>query len=232
LNIQGLLVEYLITGAFTLIWIGGLITLSGRYSFDQLNVAEVTALVPLAYVVGTFVDYLSRELTRAIDEKHGRRGKFGTEKYYVEAEFCFAPPLIRKEAVRVAGKEEMFVRAPEAAKQYELRKARDRAARGVFANFVIMTFAIPPIVAYKNPVHLFYAVPLLIGLCWFSFKVWRKMVDLSVTFRNDVAIEFLRQDESTSTSVSLPALAPRRGGGVGAVLLVITVVFVLRCLRR
>ena len=48
MNIQGLLVEYLITGAFTLIWIGGLITLSGRYSFDQLNVAEVTALVTLA----------------------------------------------------------------------------------------------------------------------------------------------------------------------------------------
>jgi len=199
MNVQGLLIEYLITGAFTILWVGCVIALSGRYDFDQLNAAHVTLLVPLAYVIGTFVDFIGRAITRLVDKKRGHRGKHGTEKYYVEVEFCFRPPLIRREAIRVAGKEEMFVRAPEAAKQYELRKARDRVARGIFANSVIMAFVLPPVIAYQSPADLVYAMPVLLGFCWFSFKVWRKMVDLTVTFRNDVSIEFQRQDELAAT---------------------------------
>jgi hypothetical protein len=208
MTVPGLLIEYLITGAIGIVWIGWLLNSSSPapHSWTELTAAHVTLLLPVAYVIGTFIDFVGRVLTRAIDEKQGRRGKHGSEKHFVEVEFCFDPPTIRKQAVRVVGKEEMFIRAPEAAKQYELRKTRDRVARGVFANFMMMTFAVSPIVAYRAPADLIFVIPVLVSLSWFSYLVWAKMVELSVTFRNDTSIAFLREEERAAAAAALVPL--------------------------
>jgi hypothetical protein len=63
MNLPGLLVEYLINGCIALLWFVSFATPDALESFHN---AEKILLIPIAYVVGMFIDYIAWFLTKPI----------------------------------------------------------------------------------------------------------------------------------------------------------------------
>lgn len=204
MSLPGLLIEYLISGVIATIWIGALLAFYGKapISLTDLDGSHVTLLLPVAYVLGTWVDHIGRVLTRSLDPERGHRGKTPP----APTTSTNAVPIVESTAgthdparVPTFGKEEMFARAPEVGKQYELRKSRDRVARGIFTNMVMLGIAGTVALIHRQPDYLLFWIPSALFAILISFRVWQKAVELSINFRSDAAEALAGLQKQTSS---------------------------------
>lgn len=179
--LPGLLVEYLVIGAVALLWALPLVT--NELCVEKFPLEWVVAVVPIIYVLGMFVDFISfiivtwlpcrngsyKTRVRAIVEKKldGTESGYAIYLRIVWGGFCglekthhneFPGPTVRRQIRLVAEK-------PELAKQIEVRSGRDRIARCTVINLALIGFVLlesQPKLAVASFVLTAVAIPMWI----------------------------------------------------------------------
>jgi hypothetical protein len=176
MQIPGLLVEYLINGAFALTWLLPVITSFGLIpDTDKIPIEVILLLVPGLYVLGMIVDTAAELLIRS-------RKKRIKESVY-------QTPNISKEELKRRLRTNLNVKlvlyAPELAKTVQIRSSIDRVARSSFLNIVLLTV----VVTFKGfqitnglviPILLLVMGGMLSFLC---FKMWSRFQFISYDYQ-------------------------------------------------
>jgi hypothetical protein len=205
-NLPGLLIEYLITGVLAILWIGGVIMLGSDAApaFDQLSGPQVTLLAPLAYILGMLIDYIGKRLT---------------------------DPFVIDDSKETLHKAELVARSAEVGKQYEMRKSRDRVARGLLANLVLLGIVGAGVLVQKHPPSLFWWIPLFTLLSILSFIIWRRFYRLTRRYKLKASEAVLRlRDEALPQPKPTPAETRSQPSGIGVVALVVATFLGIRWL--
>jgi hypothetical protein len=205
MNLPGLLIEYLITGATALLWLLLLFyraqpDFAAQFRLDRIDPKTFVFLVPLAYVIGMIIDYVSRFVAHALDilivecaiwplrrricaripdPTSDALGKYDRKsRVYQKLKKLIEPP--KEKRARLSQHEVMLVSA-ELGKQLEVRSSRDRVARGAFFNSIVATGVLyyyysadahPPV---SSQVILFGGL----GLSAVLFAMWRRFARLT-----------------------------------------------------
>jgi hypothetical protein len=126
---------------------------------SALSPSHLAASAPIAYVVGMSVDHAGAWMARLL-------GKLTIRRRGVSAD------RIAAESVRIMHKAEIMARSAEVGKQYELRKSRDRVARGFFANAVLAAIAGLVMIPVLNPPVRFAWSPVCMLLAAVAYAEW------------------------------------------------------------
>lgn len=183
MNLPGLLIEYLITGVISILggwWLLGQISPDRVLRLTDLNAGHAAIGGPAAYVIGMCVDYLSRRLTDTLEAILRKLPKWPSRPS--------SPMPLDKLAARhpddptLLTKADIVARSTELGRQLEIRKSRDRIARGVFANAVFLSmgglFAGAQLPTTLTVWCTGSALVILI-----TYKIWRRMEGLSHRYR-------------------------------------------------
>jgi ABC-type phosphate transport system permease subunit len=160
--LPGLLIEYLISGALSLIWLYPLMDRVGIvYRIEtQTNTAWTALFVLGLYFIGMLVDIIAWFITRPLKRKLRNEiaAKYGMEYKPV-------PGTTHVRQARFA------VYAPELAKESAMRSSRDRIARGAIINAVIGT-TVYLIISTKIMITLAVGIGLIVGcfFMWWGFE--------------------------------------------------------------
>ena len=155
MNLPGLLIEYLINGAIALIW------LSQISIFSTLTAVSATGmeivLIPIAYVIGMFIDYIAWFLTRPV--KGFIRSKVRDELAH---ELSFASDDYKD---RWTDKLKIETDYANLSKQLESKSSRDRIARGTIINLILIN------VFFWSSIHVYGLVLIFLAFCmWWKFE--------------------------------------------------------------
>ncbi len=187
MQIPDLLVEYLINGATSLIWMMPIAMIFG-IGTAKLDTAATLILLPALYLIGMLIDFLgSRVLKRykkRIEQEVYEKIKKATgveqeySEHYVEAK--------------------LKLYAPELAHSVDMRSSRDRIARGSVINFSFATVIWTIFLARQNRFDL-AVVCLIVGiiLILIDVNMWARFQISSYSFSRASLIileEKLRQE--------------------------------------
>ena len=128
--IPGLLIEYLINGILTLIWLYPLaITCLSQDTTKFLaNSSYLPLFAACLYVIGMIIDYIAWLITKPFKNKI---------RHHVEKRYALElQPSPGRSHMREA---KFAMYAPEIAKESAMRASRDRIARGIIINSIIAT---------------------------------------------------------------------------------------------
>jgi hypothetical protein len=114
-------IEYLVTGCCAFLWLAPLCGYS-IFGDSGLSKTDVAMLLPLAYVLGMIVDFLSEKLVSPAKKRIKDRFKIQL------------PPNAESSGAFIAW------HSAELAKESQARSSRDRIARGATLNLLILTF--------------------------------------------------------------------------------------------
>ena len=129
--VPGLFVEYLVNGAFALIWAYPVLNSLG---FGKIDPSHLPLLALGLYVLGMIIDFLAWILTRPVKRMVRRR---------VSAQYGLPPD---QEHGRSIAREVRFsISAPELARAVAMRSSRDRIARGTFLSAILATIFVLPL---------------------------------------------------------------------------------------
>jgi hypothetical protein len=213
MNLPGLLIEYLITGATALVWLLLLFYraqpgLAAQFRLDRIDPKTFAFLVPLAYVIGMIIDYVSRFVAHTLDFLIVRRAIWPLRRrisaripnrtgVYQKLKKLIEPP--EQKPARLSQHEVMLVSA-ELGKQLEMRSSRDRIARGAFLNSIVATGVL--YYYYSADAHppASSQVILLggIGLSAVLFAMWRRFYRLTHKYRRKAG-DAIRETECMRT---------------------------------
>ena len=175
MNLPGLLVEYLINGCIAFIWL---------FSFERIQAIASQSysellLIPVAYVLGMFIDFLAWIITRPVKNQ------------------------IRDSALRVVGKEreesgvtidvneykffwdekvEIEKSYPELNSEIKSRSSRDRIARGTILNLIPIT-----IVYWSGLGWIGLLLLILSVTMWIRFEHYNRCFEIraAISVRNE-----------------------------------------------
>ena len=162
--LTGVVIEYLVVGSTSALWILVLLAAYGILP-EAVPDSLLVLLVPLLYVLGMLSDRLGRLLIE-------------THKRTIEA------PLHKEHNVSTQDVHSRLVASlPALATQLEIRRTRDRIARGVLANVPFLTFALMLRAKVQVQVHrTMVIVAIALGgalLYWAVLSMWRRYQLLS-----------------------------------------------------
>ena len=164
MQIAATFIEYLVSGCTALLWLLPLLSTS-QASLVTITPAQAVLMVPLAYVVGHLVDYLSYKAVSPF--KHDSK---------VDAL-------------------EIIYASSDLAKEEQIRSSRDRIARGALFNSLCLTlvaiFRPENLNIPFTPVVRIGGLLLLTIIC---FLMWREFEGRSKSFR-DHAIAIINKDK-------------------------------------
>ncbi len=120
----GPLIEYLITGSVAMLWLHPIISKQNLEVVNEINLL----ILPLAYVAGMCMDVVAYWLTKYFKYRIRERA----ERKYL------GTPRVAYPGYRKAMYIEVITRFPELAKEIETRSGRDRIARGMLVNSVLL----------------------------------------------------------------------------------------------
>jgi hypothetical protein len=201
--------EYLVTGALSLLWLLPLLLSLRGGSLDTLHLPDAVILLPLLYALGMLMDGVGYAFTRPIRRAVNRINAV-VEKRQVGRR---SPPRTREKLQGgLRGKATtvyVLYHSPELARGLELRSTRDRIARGVVANLllaVIVVFArswSPWLAVSYSSIGWFLVACLLIALI-----VWIRFKDLSGRFKYEAARRIQLETKGQ------PPVRPQETGGI------------------
>ena len=129
MKIDGLFIEYLISGGVAILWLYPLFMILGiNPTFFYTNISLLLIAIPITYIIGMMVDYLaSRILARSKNEARLRvYNKAGLDvRTFYDSLFDLSYT------------NETLI------KHLEMRESRVRTARGTFINIIFATICIP-----------------------------------------------------------------------------------------
>ena len=163
MNIPALLIEYLITGGFAIIWIVPLILLFE----DQSNLCVLKSFtilfgIPLLYVIGLILDMFCEYIASKTKMKQRIRDIVNTQDCSKYGEVPDDPSA------------SIYIRLHnnDLANEFEKRSSRDRIARGATLNLFLAS-AVIPWVTYKAIYTSVSYFILLLSLSYISFRIWK-----------------------------------------------------------
>lgn len=181
MNLPGLLIEYLIIGSIALLWLGKLFLVidPSTMDFDGFELL----LVPLAYVLGMFIDFIAWILTKPF-KKWIRNDaiKVVTKAMAEEGNANFDPDAYKwfwNEKI------EIEKRYPELNKELSARSSRDRIARGTIINLIPIT------ILYWSHIHVFGIILLGLSIAmWVRFEHYNRCFELRAAYslRNETVV--------------------------------------------
>jgi hypothetical protein len=167
--IPGLLIEYLISGMLTLIWLYPLVIT--YLSEDTTRFLAHSSYLPLfvacLYVIGMIIDYIAWLITKPFKNRIRRQLE---KRYTLELRPSPGQSHIRK------AKFAMY--APEIAKESAMRASRDRIARGIIVNSIIATIVYSSLPGAK----LHFALPIGVISIIMSSLIWGAFEKVSYGF--------------------------------------------------
>ncbi|MEL6253401.1 MAG: hypothetical protein AAFR87_15425 [Bacteroidota bacterium] len=181
MKVEGLFIEYLISGGIAFIWIYPTTQLlnipKGIFDFD---IKLLLVAIPITYVIGMFIDFIASKILKKEKIKAKAR-EFNAKKL---DEHSFYDSLFE-----LASANSFLI------EHLVMRETRVRSARGVFVNFLLASLAIPLyfFVNQKLLIGLLAGV-FLIGLTIMAFYIFRKMVGLSYQFQASMIKKFKRDN--------------------------------------
>ncbi len=182
MQLPGLLIEYLVTGSCALIWIWILFLIPGVDLPEGIDVAQIEGVraaifVPILYVVGMIVDFLSLILVRPFVVKYLRTGRQSSS----------------------ASTAKIMLRSAELGREYIIRSSRDRIARGIFMNCVITTIVLT--VLYPNmdpPRSVLVVLPVGLVFSGLCFGMWVRHERVTYNYLN-LASDALKETHDGQT---------------------------------
>jgi hypothetical protein len=204
-------IEYAVTGAIALLWLWygfGLVRPQDVLPLDKLNAGHVTLAAPLAYALGMLIDLAGKRLLRGIALISGSLRREKQRK----AAGATAPPSwtlaeltedTSKDSLRSA-KTRIIANDEELAKQYELRRSRERVARGSFSNVILAGGTFAAIAWTERVVAAQVFVVAAALLITPAFYVWYRFACLSRKFRRD-AIDLIEETRAEKAAAALAA---------------------------
>lgn len=189
MQLPGLLIEYLINGATSLIWLIPLLALFST-EIDKFELADGVILLPSCYLLGMVIDFLGSRLLRRYKQKIKQD--------------------IRERIRQITGNDyesnELYAEAklklysPELAQSLEMRSSRDRIARGSVINFSLATMVLTIHFARLNePINAVICSLIGIVLVPTSVNMWTKFQASSYAFATASLItleEKLKREEA------------------------------------
>jgi hypothetical protein len=175
--LPGLLIEYLISGALALIWF---VPVLERFGISIILDAPLPILLVALYVLGMAVDFAAYWLVKWFKrfprelavKNHGGSNKLPSS---VECDVQFA------------------LYAPDVAKEVSMRSSRDRVARGILLNaLIVLGLSMFDVVELSPTFALVVAV--FASLMWFAFEY----ISFAYVIRAERA---LREKRATATSL-------------------------------
>lgn len=176
-QLAGLVVEYLIVGLVSSIWIVLAVGSLGKVSF-QLD-PSILIFTPLLYLFGMISDYLGSSVlvrrkekieNKIFSEKGVNKGTISTHQLVVQA----------------------AIYCPELLKALEMRASRYRIARGTLVNIPFIGIAILWLYHTSSIPWLIIGSVLIILLCIMFFNMWERYLEYFV--RQEVyAAEVLKE---------------------------------------
>jgi len=155
MNLPGLLIEYLINGAIALIWLSQTVIFSKITDIDTAGMEIL--LIPIAYVIGMFVDYIPWILTNPIKKYIRTNARLQLSK-----ELSFDPDEYRDRWTEKLKIERDFT---DLNKQIEGRSSRDRIARGTIINLILIT------IFYWTSIHVYGILFIVLAfVIWYKFE--------------------------------------------------------------
>lgn len=200
MNVPGLLIEYLVTGGVSLIWLLPFLQLLGFPWQDSLFVKLGSILlIPVLYIVGLLINFLSGHLVSAtkrkirisLIEEH-----INTNKWYKNFDNDLLEALfetekkgdtiikIKKIESRVATIY-LWLNCDNLAKGFEMRSSRDRIARSTFLNLFIAAIFVPLTIYISKGFHwkLLLCIILLITLSILFYHIWEESEKSSYRYK-------------------------------------------------
>ena len=170
MKIDGLFIEYLISGGVAILWIYPILIMLGLdVSLLNLDPSAILIGIPITYVIGMMIDYIAAELLRGYKTKI--RIRVYKDLHLKEHTFYDALFEISKFNQTIV-------------KHLEMRESRVRAARGIFLNLI---FALPIIPIYfvyvDNAIMLFVSILFLLLALILSWFIFKKMIKLTYYFQ-------------------------------------------------
>ena len=161
--LAGLLVEYLVIGAVSLIWIFPL-TINSPAFLDLVASKEVCVSIlalalPAIYVVGMICDYWGYKITKL--KILGKYGKTG-----IETEIWGENIDPKSQNIHIYA----TCYEPQLAEEIEARSSRDRVARGSFVAFFPVLFWPPMELPYFSLFVIAATVLLSLSLLWYRYQ--------------------------------------------------------------
>lgn len=215
MSLPGLLIEYLITGVVALLsgwWLFAEANPRDALYFHELEAAHIAIAAPVAYLIGMFIDYVGKYLAEGTDYVVTRAAKWLRTFRGLSENTATDTPR-----PRLMHKAEIFARAPEVGKQYEMRKSRDRIARGLFANVVVVSLG--GLLGSK-------ALPISFGIwllssgvaCVSTFVIWRRCAHLTLRYKEkaSVALALIAAETQAGKATAGAPVVVGDGGIVGA----------------
>lgn len=130
-SLPGLLVEHLISGSITLLWI--FISYPSTFTKGEIEPFSLF-LIPVAYILGMFIDFTAFLLTYAAKRKVRN---FAQSKYNKNHENVFDKNKAKKVKALIEH------RYKDVQQQIDMRSSRDRIARGMIINALCIMVFIP-----------------------------------------------------------------------------------------
>ncbi|HEV7376606.1 MAG TPA: hypothetical protein VGN95_17975 [Pyrinomonadaceae bacterium] len=173
MNVPGLLVEYLISGALALIWIYPLwvAPILKRYNLETIPPLYLPIFALGLYLIGMAIDFYAFILLRPI--KYYVRGRL-EKRYKINS-----PEGHGKTAARNA---KLWLYSPELAKEVAMRSSRDRIARGAIINSVLATI-------FVLPAGIVIFLILTSSIMWAFFEYWSYSFEVKAELALDRKIE-------------------------------------------
>jgi|SRR5215213_123543 len=182
MQLPGLLIEYLVNGSCALIWIWILFLIPGvdlpaGIDVAKMDGARIAFFIPIMYVLGMTVDYLSLITVRPFAVKYLRGGRDSS----------------------IASTAKIMLNSAELGKEYIIRSSRDRIARGMFVNSVITTIVLTIFYLYISPLRAVLVV-LPIGLVFsgLCFSMWYRHERITYMYQK-IASDALKEKLDSQT---------------------------------
>jgi len=161
MQLPGLLIEYLISGAFALLWILVLLVTPGVEIPMPRSSKLWPLLVPLLYVLGMLIDYIASIAVYPLKQRIKRRVRI----------------LSNHDTTK------LWIKSPDLAREIAHRSSRDRVARGAIINIFFLTTIL--VNYYMQKANFFSAVLAAgIGTMIFAISVlmWYRFQQLTIEY--------------------------------------------------
>jgi len=180
-QLAGLVVEYLIIGLVSSIWIVLALLSLGKINF-QLD-PSILVFTPLLYILGMISDYLGSSILSR--KKATMENKIFNERGINKSTFSTHQALVQ-----------MAVHCPELLKALEMRASRYRIARGTLVNIPFIGLATIWLYYVSSLPFLIILIIvvtiIIILLCVVVFKMWERYLEYFI--RQEVyAVEVLKE---------------------------------------
>jgi hypothetical protein len=182
MQLPGLLVEYLVNGSCALIWIWILFLIPGidlpvEMDVAKMDGARLALFLPILYILGMTVDFLSLITVRPFAVKYLRKGRDNP----------------------IASPAKILLHSVELGKEYIVRSSRDRIARGMFINSVITTIVLTIFYLYTpTPRAVLVVLPVGLAFSALCFGMWYRHERITYKYQK-AASEALKEKLDNQT---------------------------------